>query len=371
MSYYKENSAGFAGLSSTVSDGTTPDIDRAAASANYQLISLDKYPSLAAPWSGDGPGEGWKWGDYFFTVQTRPVTVQEFLAKMMGEIERWDGLVYQYSATVFRDPEKNIYGKSSRPVLVIAIEKSEFATMLGVFDGDIRSNLGTYDGRLDVDSARRTFIEFIGQRFNLTGKPERLGTIEAIRTKVVTRDLTDKLSNGNSLSSSASVHTKISATRHVNKSWLRIAALVSIFLVWGFFTKPNFLAFAFGYENFQECMLHRMQGQPSNLFSAAKFACNKTNPPETNINKSRLEIVVDAKSVLVKKKPNGVRLTRVDGHFYENGCSDLTYLFTDTTYPDVVVKSKKEFFADIFVFDIPDKFNMECAKFFFYGIESN
>ena len=192
----KGSPKGFAGLSGMVSDGTVTAAETSA-SAKYQMISLAKNPSMAAPWSGDGPGEGWKWGDFYIIVQTRPVTQSEFMAgKIGGKAEPWEGLEYLYSATVFRDPEKNEHGKSSRPVLVIAVEKSDFGTMVGVFDGDVRSNLGGYTGRLDVESARATFFDFIGKRFALEGQPERLGTIEAIRPKVVTRDVSKIFGNG-------------------------------------------------------------------------------------------------------------------------------------------------------------------------------
>ncbi len=170
----RESGKGFAGLSGMVSDGTVLAAEPAAP-AKYSMISLTQNPSMAAPWSGDGPGEGWKWGDFYITVQTRPVTQSEFMAgKMGGKVEPWEGLEYLYSATVFRDPEKNEHGKSSRPVLVIAVEKSDFGTMVGVFDGDVRSNLGEYTRRLDVDSARATFFDFIGKRFALEGQPRAL-----------------------------------------------------------------------------------------------------------------------------------------------------------------------------------------------------
>jgi hypothetical protein len=264
-----------------VSDGTVPAAE-ASASAKYQMISLTNNPSMAAPWSGDGPGEGWKWGDFYVTVQTGPETFFDFSAKMAGTKERWEGLSYHFSATVFRDPQKNEFGPSSRPVLVIAVEKSDFGTMVGVFDGDVRSNLGEYVGTLDLESARATFFDFIGKRFALVGEPQRLGTIEAVREKVVTRKVGEIVGEGNSGSHAAGMAGKIRALLPKGKTVPIVAALVA-FVAWGFYAKPSFLAFVFGYEGFDECVLHRMKGQPSNLLGTARSACKISNPPKPTL----------------------------------------------------------------------------------------
>jgi hypothetical protein len=277
MSEDQKMGKGFAGLTGMVSDGTVPAVEEPD-SAKYQMISLAKNPSMAAPWSGDGPGEGWKWGDYYVTVQTNPVTFHDFAAKMAGKKERWEGLSYHFSATVFRDPEKNEFGKSSRPVLVIAVEKSDFGTMVGVFDGDVRSNLGGYTGKLDIDSARATFFDFIGNRFELQGQPERLGTIEAVRPKVVTRDVSKIFGNGDEAGSPIAGLTRKISPGLLKGRLVPSAAALCIFLAWGYYAKPNFLGGIFGYSSFDECLLHKMKGQPSNLMYTARRACRDSHP---------------------------------------------------------------------------------------------
>lgn len=202
---------GFGGLAEMISEEAntaTPNSD-----PGYQLIALGDFPSMAAPWSSQDAGEGWKWGDYYIIIQKKPETVFDVMAKMTNKPDRFEGMVYPYAATVFRDPKTNIYGPSSRPVMVVSIEQSDFgalakkigvdlagldgdasdlgsgALMLGVFTGDVRFNLGSYMGALDLNSARQTFFSHIQSTYKLSGQPERLGTIEAVREKVVTRKL--------------------------------------------------------------------------------------------------------------------------------------------------------------------------------------
>lgn len=272
----RESPKGFEGLSGMVSDGMVPAAETSA-SAKYQMISLTKNPSMAAPWSGDGPGEGWKWGDFYVTVQTNPETFFDFSAKMAGKKECWEDLSYHFSATVFRDPQKNEFGPSSRPVLVIAVEKSNFGTMVGVFDGDVRSNLGGYAGTLDVDSARATFFDFIGKRFALVGEPQRLGTIEAVREKVVTRKVGEIVGDGKSGSRTTGMVGNVRVLLPKGRT-VPIAAALVVFVAWGFFAKPSFLGEIFGYSNFDECLLNRMKGQPPNLVSVARNACREAHP---------------------------------------------------------------------------------------------
>ena len=285
----KGSPKGFAGLSGMVSDGTVTAAETSA-SAKYQMISLAKNPSMAAPWSGDGPGEGWKWGDFYITVQTRPVTQSEFMTgKMGGKAEPWEGLEYIYSATVFRDPEKNEHGKSSRPVLVIAVEKSSFGTMVGVFDGDVRSNLGGYTGRLDVESARATFFDFIGKRFALEGQPERLGTIEAIRPKVVTRDGSKIPENAGNAQGAGGGHPGTSPMGlFAGKRSLVLAGFVAL-VAWGILARPDFL---FGYESYEECVIARMKGQPANVLATVQKACRKSNPAQPSNPVSSAEVSI-------------------------------------------------------------------------------
>lgn len=359
----KESGKGFAGLSGMVSDGTVPAAE-APAPAKYQMISLTKNPSMAAPWSGDGPGEGWKWGDYYVTVQTNPVTFHDFAAKMAGKKERWEGLSYHFSATVFRDPEKNEFGKSSRPVLVIAVETSDFGTMVGVFDGDVRSNLGGYTGGPGVDPARATFFDFIGKRFALAGQPERLGTIEAVRPKVVTRDVTKMFGDGGGTGpSKAGILGKLPSGLLKGKGVPVVAAAFAAFFAWGFYVKPGFLAFAFGYESFDECVLHRMKGQPSNLLPTARSACRKSNPPEVELDRSRFEMAWSGSKVVVSKVPSNTTINRIEASLWEKECSSFD---VDSTFPDGFATARMPFFGGDYEMDVPVG-KYKCAVFSAYG----
>lgn len=202
---------GFSGLAEMISDVTLPsntDVD-----PGYKLISIADFPSMPAPWSSQDAGEGWRWGDYYIIIQKKPETVFDVMMKMANKPDRFGGLTYPYAATVFRDPIRNIYGPSSRPVMVVTIEQSDFgalakklgvaasdlhgaapnlgsgALMLGVFSGDVRINRGHYEGDIELNSARQNFFSYIQSTYKLSGHPERLGTIEAVREKVVTRKL--------------------------------------------------------------------------------------------------------------------------------------------------------------------------------------
>jgi hypothetical protein len=358
---------GFSGLSGMVTEDPVGAAPTSAAEPGYQMISLTKTPSLAAPWSGDGPGEGWKWGDYYVTVQTRPVTFAEFTAKMAGKAEKWDGLEYLYSATVFRDPEKNEYGKSSRPVLVIAIEKSSFGTMVGVFDGEERKNLGGYTGGPGVDPARATFFDFIGKRFALPGQPERLGTIEAVRPKVVTRDVSKMFGDGGGNGPSrAGILAKLPLELLKGKG-LPVAAAFAVFLAWGFFSKPNFLAFAFGHESFEECVLHRMKGQPSNLVGIARKACMKSNPPEVEIDRDRFEFSWSGNGITFTKLPPNTTVSRIEAELWEKECSTAD---TDNIFAEQFATARKPFFGDVYELNVPAG-KYKCGRFKAFGTVRN
>ncbi len=360
----KESPKGFEGLSGMVSDGTVPAAETSA-SAKYQMISLTKNPSMAAPWSGDGPGEGWKWGDFYVTVQTSPETYFDFSAKMAGKKERWEGLSYHFSATVFRDPQKNEFGPSSRPVLVIAVEKSDFGTMVGVFDGDVRSNLGEYAGTLDVESARATFFDFIGKRFALVGEPQRLGTIEAVREKVVTRKVGEIMGNGNSGKPAASMAGKVRALLPKGKT-VPIAVALVVFVTWGYFAKPSFLAFVFGYEDFEECVLHRMKGQPSNLIGIAQSACRKSNPPETLLDEDLIKIDFSGKKAVVTYAQPGTTVTKIETMAWEKDCQ----VKLSSDLPDKVSEARRSRFSDSFDV-VPPEDKYKCFSFRYYGTVRN
>lgn len=151
--------------------------------------------------------------------------------------------------------------------------------MVGVFDGDVRSNLGEYAGTLDVESARATFFDFIGKRFALEGQPERLGTIEAVRPKVVTRDVSKIPGNAGDAQGAGGGHPGRSPMGlFAGKRSLVLAGFAAL-VAWGILARPDFL---FGYESYEECVIARMKGQPANVLATVQKACRKANPAVVN-----------------------------------------------------------------------------------------
>jgi hypothetical protein len=65
--------------------------------------------------------------------------------------------------------------------------------------------------------------------------------------------------------------------------WSVVAWAVVVFVVWGVVVKPLFLARIFGYESYDDCVLHRMDGQQPNLLLTAKNLCRKSNPTEVKV----------------------------------------------------------------------------------------
>ena len=161
----------------------------------HPLIELSEWPTLPAPWSTQGNGETWVWGDYFMLFQEKPETIQKVLSEKMGTQEIPDGIIYHYALTVFYNFKKNPHGPSMRPIKVIACEQANLdaisemmgiektstsemgSIMIGMFTGTARYNLGEYDGRLDAESVKTHFFEVMGRDLNLSGAPRKIGTI--------------------------------------------------------------------------------------------------------------------------------------------------------------------------------------------------
>ena len=168
---------------------------------SFPLIELTKWPTLPAPWSSTDRGETYVWGDFFLTFQKRPKTVLDLTKEMQGQKAPKSGIIYHYAITVFYRLNKNPHGPSHRPIMVVALEQANIATlekmlgvdvgdlsqitgkgemgslMIGLFSGETRINLGEYKAGVDPESIRKHFFEIIGNRLDLPGHPKIIGDL--------------------------------------------------------------------------------------------------------------------------------------------------------------------------------------------------
>ena len=169
----------------------------------HELISLTEFPTMPAPWSSQDVGEAWVWGDYFATIQKEPITIAQGVKAMSGENEPMAvGIEYPYAMTVFYHKAKNPHGPSGRPIMTIGLEKANYQAvaammgldraalaeatgsadgglMLGMFKGASRQNLGSFDGSVTLENVRNAFFAVMAKELQLSGRPEKIGTIEA------------------------------------------------------------------------------------------------------------------------------------------------------------------------------------------------
>ena len=171
--------------------------------AKRELISLEEFPSMAAPWSSEDEGEGWQWGDFLISIQKKPITIGEVFAKISGTKVSIP-MTYHYAAVVFYHPNSNPHGKSVRPILSVGIEQmdatklmaaiasdgifkenlevpNDMPIMVGLFNAELRLNLGEYEEGLDIDSCRSKFFDVIKNNLKLDGYPNKLGNMQAIK----------------------------------------------------------------------------------------------------------------------------------------------------------------------------------------------
>ena len=177
------------------------------------LIQVSKFPTMPMMWMSEDAGETWVWGEIFATFQKRPPPTIEGLQRLKeGRADRI-GMRYHYCLTVFYRRDRSPHGPSSRPILVVAIEQTDYAAaykyhgtnypsefqtegngplILGLFAGDGRWNLGEYEGQLETEAVRRRFFEIVRDRLPVNGYPERIGSIQDAygnpRTGVPRRD---------------------------------------------------------------------------------------------------------------------------------------------------------------------------------------
>lgn len=142
-------------------------------------------------------------GDYFFTLQKEPQTMVEMLSQRMQGQGLETGMTYFYAMNVFYQLDKNPHGPSHRPIMAIGLEQTNYKKaaelmannidtsslledidselgpiFLGLFTGEMRLNLGEYDGELSKEAARETFFRSLSKQLKLTGEPKYAGVME-------------------------------------------------------------------------------------------------------------------------------------------------------------------------------------------------
>ena len=168
----------------------------------HALIATTQFPTMPALLSSCEPGEAWVWGDYVLTVQVQPKTVAHSMHQLSGVQEAYiQPIGYPCAVTVYYRKDRNPHGPSSRPILVICIEKLNShaddlmrakgfsppdlgpkgrPTMIGLFSSTTRSNLGIYNGQDDISSMRDHLFSIIAERIHPDGDPVQIGAISHI-----------------------------------------------------------------------------------------------------------------------------------------------------------------------------------------------
>lgn len=162
-----------------------------------KLIELTKWLTLPAPFSSVDAGEAWVWGDFFAVLQKQPKLVGETLAALTGKVGGMPKTMeYPFAMSVFYHKSRNPHGPSSRPILVIGLERADYSAaaklmgmempelgqssapiMVGVFTADCHLNLGSFDGYISIDTARNRFFQIMGEHLGLSGRPIQIGVI--------------------------------------------------------------------------------------------------------------------------------------------------------------------------------------------------
>lgn len=168
-----------------------------------ELISLEQWPSMAAPWSSEDEGEGWQWEEFLISIQKKPITIGEVFAKIYGT-QASIPMTYHYAAIVYYHPNSNPHGKSIRPILSAGIEQpdpaklmaalaaegmlkedlevpNEMPIMVGIFNNEAHLNLGSYKGKLDLNGCRSRLFDVIKDDLELEGYPNKIGNISAVK----------------------------------------------------------------------------------------------------------------------------------------------------------------------------------------------
>jgi hypothetical protein len=173
------------------------DIEHAEYHMVHKLIELTKWLTLPAPFSSVDAGEAWVWGDFFAVLQTQPKLVGETLEALTGKAgSAPKTMEYPFAMSVFYHKSRNPHGPSSRPILVIGLERADYSAaakllgmdmpdlrpsaapiMVGIFTGESHLNLGVFDGYVSIDTARSRFFKIMGEQLGLIGVPKQIGVI--------------------------------------------------------------------------------------------------------------------------------------------------------------------------------------------------
>lgn len=205
-----DNKRGFSGLSDLTSDTRTiPQAKPRQTSLQpsapqksvFALLELTKWPTLPAPWSSIDAGETWVWGDFFLTFQKKPKTILDLTMEMQGKKAEFLGMTYHYAMSVFYRIDRNPHGPSQLPIMTVALEQADMGKlakmlgseageilqseggsrmgplMIGLFAGEIRFNLGIYEGDTSPQSVKQRFFEILGRQLGVSGQPKMIGDI--------------------------------------------------------------------------------------------------------------------------------------------------------------------------------------------------
>lgn len=127
----------------------------------------------------------------------------------------------------------------------------------------------------------------------------------------------------------------------------------------------------FGPSNYEECVLDKMKGQAPNMMYIAKAACLKAfpeEPTESVIANDRIKYTwckseYDSVAVCVEQVPPKVKITKVEGVFFEDVCDAK-----QQAKPGVTAIAEKPWYGTTYKFELPAA-KRGCAYFTFYGIE--
>ena len=162
------------------------------------LIALTEVPTGPMPWVTSEPGDAYVWGDYVMLYQVRPPTIADGVAtiaafvrkdvKGLGQF-RSSPMTYLYSLTVLY--RRQVY-PSARPVRLFGLEQLDrtkvppehralvsdnMPPMIGEFRKGSHLNYGAYAGKPTYEAVRKALLECARASLDLTGEPERIGTV--------------------------------------------------------------------------------------------------------------------------------------------------------------------------------------------------
>jgi hypothetical protein len=128
---------------------------------------------------------------------------------------------------------------------------------------------------------------------------------------------------------------------------------------------PHASAF-WGPKTFEECVLDKMKGQDRSMLPTARRACRKIFPVEEMVAVPDFtwDVSPNGKGqVKVTSKPQGYRLSRVEGVIFTKTCDE------PQTESGVKVAATRSRFSDTFDFQVAADRQYGCARFIFWGFE--